>query len=202
MSEILRAPLLSRTTLLTLAYLTHVTAYYHFVKWIPKLVVDMGFDASAGGEVLTKAMLGGAIGGGFFGVAALRIGLRNATVIALAGAFVMLNIFGRAPKDIAMLGWIAGVTAFFSNAAAVGFYALLAMAFPLHARATGIGFGIGFGRAGAAMGPTLAGILFARGLDVGAVSLIISIGSAVSIGAILLVRTTPEPRAATDRRDA
>lgn len=186
--EIFRPPLLGRTILLTLAYLTHVTAYYYFVKWIPKLVVDMGFDASAGGEVLTKAMLGGAIGGGLLGLAALKIGIRRATLIALAGAFLMLNVFGQAPKDLAMLGWIAGATAFFSNAVAVGFYALLAMAFPPNARATGTGFGIGFGRAGAAMGPALAGILFARGLDVGEVSFIISLGSALAIVAIMLVR--------------
>ena len=133
-------------------------------------------------------MLGGAIGGGTLGLLALRIGIRKATVIALAGAFVMLNVFGRTPEDVALLGWIAGATAFFSNAAAVGFYALLAMAFPPHVRATGTGFGIGFGRAGAAMGPALAGILFARGLDVGLVSLIISIGSAIAIGAVLLVK--------------
>ena len=190
--EILQPPLLARTILLTLAYLTHVTAYYYFVKWIPKLVVDMGFDASAGGGVLTLAMLGGAIGGGLLGVVSLKIGIRKATVISLVGAFVMLNIFGRAPADIAMLGWIAGVTAFFSNAAAVGFYALLAMAFPPRVRATGTGFGIGFGRAGAAMGPALAGILFARGLNVGDVSTIISIGSLLSIFAILLLKM-PKP---------
>jgi len=190
--EILQPPLLARTILLTLAYLTHVTAYYYFVKWIPKLVVDMGFDASAGGGVLTLAMLGGAIGGGLLGVVSLKIGIRKATVISLVGAFVMLNIFGRAPADIAMLGWIAGITAFFSNAAAVGFYALLAMAFPPRVRATGTGFGIGFGRAGAAMGPALAGILFARGLNVGDVSTIISIGSLLSVFAILLLKM-PKP---------
>ena len=186
--EILRPPLVGRTILLTLAYLTHVTAYYYFVKWIPKLVVDMGFDASAGGGVLTWAMLGGAIGGGLLGVVSLKIGIRNSTLIVLAGSFVMLNVFGNAPPDLVALGWIAGLTAFFSNAAAVGFYALLAMAFPPAVRATGTGFGIGVGRAGAAMGPAIAGILFARGLDVAAVSLIVSIGSALSIVAILMVR--------------
>ena len=61
---------------------------------------------------------------------------------------------------------------------------------------TGTGFGIGFGRAGAAMGPALAGILFARGFDVAAVSLIISIGSAFSIIAILLVRLNSSARPA------
>ncbi len=186
--EIFQPPLVTRTILLTLAYLTHVTAYYYFVKWIPKLVVDMGFDASAGGGVLTWAMLGGAIGGGTLGLVSLRIGIRKATLIVLAGAFVMLNVFGNAPPDVAMLGWIAGLTAFFSNAAAVGFYALMAMGFPSRVRATGTGFGIGFGRAGAAMGPALAGILFARGLDVSSVTLIISCGSALSLLAILLVK--------------
>ena len=194
--EIFQPPLLGRTILLTLAYLTHVTAYYYFVKWIPKLVVDMGFDASQGGGVLTLAMLGGALGGGLLGVVSLKIGVRLATVIALGAACLMLNVFGQAPHDIAMLGWIAAVTAFFSNAAAVGFYALLAMAFPPRVRATGTGLGIGFGRAGAAMGPALAGILFARGLDVGSVSFIISLGSALAIIAILLVKM-PNPMKST-----
>jgi len=184
--EIFQPPLLLPTILLTTAYLTHVITYYYFVKWIPKLVVDMGFDASQGGGVLTWAMLGGATGGGLLGVLALKIGIRAATVMALIGAFVMLNVFGQAPPDIAMLGWIAGATAFFSNGAVVGFYALMAMAFPARVRATGTGFGIGFGRAGAAMGPALAGILFARGLDVGDVSMIISVGSVLAIVAILL----------------
>ena len=188
---IFQPDLIRTTILLTLAYLTHVTAYYYLVKWIPNLVVDMGFEPSAGAGVLTKAMLGGAIGGGVLGLVALKIGMRLATVIALAGAFAMLNVFGMGYADLTTLGWIAGLTAFFSNAAAVGFYALLAMAFPPSVRATGTGFGIGFGRAGAAMGPGLAGMLFAGGIGLQGVSLIISVGSALAIVAILLVRFPP-----------
>lgn len=195
-SELLRKPLLPRTVLLTLAYLTHVTAYYFFVKWIPKIVVDMGFDASEGARVLTVAMLGGAVGGILLGVLALKTGMRWATVGALAGSFVMLNVFGRTGGEIAALAQIAGLTAFFSNAAAVGFYALLAMAFPSRVRAAGTGFGIGFGRAGAAMGPALAGMLFAGGMGIAGVAFIISIGSALSIVAVLLVKM---PRAGSAR---
>ena len=186
--EIFRPDMIRTTILLTLAYLTHVTAYYYFVKWIPKLVVDMGFESSAGAGVLTNAMLGGAIGGGLLGLVAMKIGMRWTTMIALAGAFVMLNVFGLGSRNLALLGWIAGLTAFFSNAAAVGFYALLAMAFPPHVRATGTGFGIGFGRAGAAMGPGLAGMLFESGMGLQGVSLIISAGSLLAILCILAVR--------------
>lgn len=189
--EIFRPTMIRTTMLLTLAYLTHITAYYYFVKWIPKLVVDMGFDPGAGAGVLTNAMLGGAIGGGLLGITAMKIGMRKATIIALAGAFVMLNIFAMGNRDMAMLGWIAGLTAFFSNAAAVGFYALLATTFPPHIRATGTGFGIGFGRAGAAMGPALAGILFESGMGLQGVSLIISAGSLLAILCILLVHAPP-----------
>ena len=116
-----------------------------------------------------------------------------ATVGALAGSFVMLNVFGNADGEIAGLARIAAMTAFFSNAAAVGFYALLARAFPPRVRAAGTGFGIGFGRAGAAMGPALAGILFAGGMSTPGVTLIISLGSALAIIAVVLVRL-PEER--------
>lgn len=186
--EIFRPALIRTTLLLTLAYLTHVAAYYYFVKWVPKLIVDMGFDPGAAAGVLTNAMLGGAVGGGVLGLVALKTGMRWATIGALAGAFVMLNIFGMAPRDLQVLGWIAAGTAFFSNAAAVGFYALLAMAFPPNVRATGTGFGIGFGRAGAVMGPAVAGMLFAGGMGLQGASLIISAGSLLAIVAIYLVR--------------
>ena len=49
---------------------------------------------------------------------------------------------------------------FFLNAAIVGYYAAYARGFPAYARATGTGFVLGVGRAGAATSPILAGLLF------------------------------------------
>lgn len=189
LTDIFQPTLLRTTILLTLAYLTHVTAYYFFVKWTPKLIVDMGHPATEGAGVLTQAMLGGAIGGAVLGLAAMRVGMRTATIVALAGAFAMLNVFAGSKPDIAQLGLLAAITAFFSNAAAVGFYALLAQSYPSQLRATGTGFGIGFGRAGAAMGPALAGFLLAGGMGLQGVSFAISLGSILAIIAILLVRS-------------
>ena len=40
------------TLLLTLCYLTHIMTFYFILKWVPKIVVDMGFAASAAGGVL------------------------------------------------------------------------------------------------------------------------------------------------------
>ena len=34
-------------SLITLGYFTHVISFYFIIKWVPKLVVDMGFAAKA-----------------------------------------------------------------------------------------------------------------------------------------------------------
>ena len=50
-----------------------------------------------------------------------------------------------------------------TNAAIVGLYAMVAQSYPTAVRAGGTGFIIGVGRGGAALGPIVAGFLFARG---------------------------------------
>ena len=52
-------PALARTTvLLTLAYFAHLMTFYFILKWIPKIVVDMGFAPSTAGGVLVWANVG------------------------------------------------------------------------------------------------------------------------------------------------
>ncbi len=51
------------TILVTLAYFLHVTAFYYILKWVPKIVVDMGFSAASAAGVLVWANVGGALGG-------------------------------------------------------------------------------------------------------------------------------------------
>ena len=75
---------------------------------------------------------------------------------------------------------------FFLNAAIVGYYAAFARGFPAFARATGTGFVLGVGRAGAAGSPIIAGFLFdALGKsELFTVSAIMCIGSV--LGAVLV----------------
>ncbi len=57
------APGLARTTvLLTIAYFAHIMTFYFILKWIPKIVVDMGYAPSTAGGVLVWANVGGATG--------------------------------------------------------------------------------------------------------------------------------------------
>lgn len=186
--DILKPGLLRTTLLITFAYFAHITCYYFIMKWIPKLVVDMGHDPSSAANILVWAMLGGAVGGPIFGFLAQQFTLKATTIGALLGSFLMVNLFGNSGSDLGTLAWVAGAVGFFANSAGVGFYALLARAYPTHVRATGTGFGIGVGRAGAAMGPAIAGQMFHAGMSLPTVSLVLATGSLLAVIAIWILR--------------
>jgi len=172
------------TILLTAAFFAHIMTFYFFVKWIPKLVVDMGYAASLAGSVLVWFNVGGLLGSVLFGLLTQRFRLRPLVIIALVLSAAAVSAFGLSPTDLLRLSITAAVGGFFANAAVVGMYAMFAQSFPTHVRAGGTGFAIGFGRGGAALGPIAAGLLFAAGGSLAAVALIMSVGSVLGALAI------------------
>jgi benzoate transport len=198
MFDIFRPSLIRTTLLVTFAYFTHVSCYYFFMKWIPKIAVDLGFDASSAADILIWAMLGGATGGAVYGVLTHLFGIKPVTIGALLGSFVMVSLFGRTAPDLQMLALVAGITGFFINGAAVAFYVILARAFPVHVRASGTGFGIGTGRAGAVVGPALAGILFASGTPLASVMMLMATGSLLAAVAIYFLKLNNAEEPETD----
>jgi benzoate transport len=183
------SPQLARTTvLLTMGYLTHIMTFYYILKWIPKIVVDMGFTASLAGGVLVWANVGGAAGSMLLGWLTHYYRVRILVIIALAGAFVMINVFGQGQASLSQLALVAAVAGFFTNSAVVGMYALFAQSFPTHLRAGGTGFVIGVGRAGAALGPVIAGVLFQGGYGLQAVSFVMALGSLIAVLMLFMLR--------------
>src|ERR1700734_2885471 len=72
--------LLATTVIVAVAYFFHVMTFYFVLKWIPKIVVDMGFAASSAAGVLVWANLGGATGGAVLGLLGLRFGMKALTI--------------------------------------------------------------------------------------------------------------------------
>jgi predicted MFS family arabinose efflux permease len=175
------------TILLTAAFFAHIMTFYFFVKWIPKLVVDMGYVASLAGSVLVWFNVGGLLGAVLFGLLTHRFRLRSLVIAVLLLSAIAIALFGQAPADLLRLSVTAAVGGFFMNAAVVGMYAMFAQKFPTHVRAGGTGFAIGFGRGGAALGPIAAGILFAAGGSLGMVALIMATGSFLGAVALALL---------------
>ncbi len=172
--------LVSLTVLMTFAYFAHIMTFYFILKWIPKLVTDLGFSPSLAGSVLVWANVGGATGAFLFSFLTRRFSPRPLVVGAMIFGAVMVVYFGAGHDTLASLAFVAAVAGFFTNAAIVGIYAMVAQAFPTSVRATGTGFVIGVGRGGAAAGPLIAGLLFSNNMGLQSVALIMAMGSLVA----------------------
>lgn len=177
--------LLVTTLLLTMAYFFHIMTFYFILKWVPKIVVDMGYAASAAGGVLVWANVGGLLGALLLSGLSWRFALRKLLIGTMLLSFVTVTIFGQGQGDIDRLAVVAAAAGFFTNAGVVGLYALIAQAFPTSVRASGTGFVIGFGRGGAAVGPILAGFLFSIDLGLATVGVAMAAGSLVAAAMLL-----------------
>jgi len=184
-TDVLKPGLLATTVLITFGYFAHITSFYFILKWVPKIVVDMGFAPQAAAGVLTWVSLGGAIGGALFGLIATRVPVKALTLFTLLAGALMIAWFGRGAADLASLKTTLAFTGLFTNAAIAGFYLLFAKVFPTHVRATGTGFAIGVGRGGAVIAPVIAGYLFQAGLALSTVALIMACGSVLAAAALL-----------------
>ena len=168
-----------------------MTALYFTLKWIPKIVVDMGFTASMAAGVLVWANVGGASGGVVLGVLTHRIGLKALTIVWLVASSVMVGVFGHSSASLPQLSLICGLAGFCINGGVVGLYAILARAYPSDARAAGTGFAIGIGRSGAVLAPITAGYLFQAHWGLQAVALTLGVGPLLAAAAVAMLRIEP-----------
>lgn len=177
------------TMLLTAAYFCHIMTFYFIMKWIPKIVADMGFSHSAASGVLVWANIGGTLGALLLGLLTQLFSTRHLVISAFVGSAAMVTVFGQGQADLFQLSLIAGLALFFANSAIVGLYALFAESFPTEVRAGGTGLVIGVGRAGAALGPIVAGFMFQANLGLDAVALLMAFGSVLAALALLAFET-------------
>src|SRR5260370_30615286 len=146
----------------------------------------MGFTPSSAAGVLVWANVGGASGGAVLGLLSMRYGVKQLTMTVLVLSTMMVTVFGRGQANLAQLSLVCAVTGFCTNAGVVGLYGILAQAFPTHVRATGTGFAVGMGRAGAMLAPIIAGYLFRGGYGLQFVATAMSAG--LLVGAVALWR--------------
>lgn len=172
--------LIDRTVLLSLAYFCHIMTFYYILKWIPKIVVDMGYPASEAASALVWANVGGLSGALMIGYLSKRVSIIKLLVAGLVLASVLVASFGRGYETLAQLSLAAALAGFFTNGCVSGYFAVLASAFPPEVRAGGTGFVIGVGRGGSALGPVIAGVLFTVGLGLQGVSIAMGLGSFLS----------------------
>ena len=183
------------TVLLWLVNFMNLLNLYFLASWLPTVVRDAGHSVSTAVLAGTILQVGGTIGTvglawligrlGFipvltasFGVASVAIALIGQPVFSIAAVFVLVFIAGWC-----VVGGQPGI-----NALAATFY-------PTYLRSTGVGWGLGVGRAGAIVGPVVGGEFMRRHWSTRDIFLAAAVPALISTLALLGLRLAMARRA-------
>ncbi len=186
--DIFSKTMLATTLIVTAAYFLHIITFYYILKWVPKLVVNMGFSPSSAGGVLTWASVGGALGCLTFGYLTKYFDLKKLTLFMFVCSWLTTVLFGQTTNDLTVLSALVAIAGYFINSGIVGMYSLVAQVFPTHVRASGTGFAIGVGRGGSVLSPIVAGLFLQGGMSLPILSLIMGTGSIMAFAALSLLK--------------
>ena len=181
------------TVMITLVNLLFVMTVYYVLSWLPQMVADIGRTPAFATTVSALAAFVGSLACVLIGLFASAVPHRVIVPIHMIGLGVATAIFGFVPGTTAMLLASAAVLGIFLYGGILGLYGMIVDAFVPEVRATGAGFVMGIGRAGAAIAPALAGFLFAEGASRGLVSIALAAG-ALMAGLIVLGGRVIHPR--------
>lgn len=159
LTRLLGTSLRHDTLLLWSAIFFGYMVLYSIVSWIPKLAIEAGLNPRAGiyaGAVYNiGAFLGTVLLAGLSDSARLKK-LIACFLLAAAGLLIVFGGVSMAVGAVLLTAFAIGVTL---QGGFNGIYPLATCVYPVEVRSSGLGWAMGLGRAGAVLGPMLAGIL-------------------------------------------
>ncbi|WP_426808646.1 MFS transporter [Pseudomonas sp. WOUb67] len=190
----LLTPAMRRTTLVIwLLFFLVMFGFYFVMSWTPKLLVAAGLSAQQGitGGVLLS--VGGILGAALIGGLSSRWPLTRVLglfMLITATLLVLFVVNGASVSAALALGLLIGL---FSNGCVAGLYALSPVVYDASVRATGVGWGIGIGRMGAILSPTVAGVLLDGGWQPLHLYGVFASVFVLAAGCLLLLRPSASP---------
>ncbi|MNI64948.1 4-hydroxybenzoate transporter PcaK [compost metagenome] len=133
--------------------------FYFVMSWTPRLLVTAGLSNEQGitGGVLLN--VGGIFGTALVGLLAARFRLSKVLMIYLLANALLLAVFVKFTNTLNLAFALAILIGIFVNGCVAGLYAVTPSIYDASQRVTGLGWGIGIGRAGAIASPLVAGRL-------------------------------------------
>jgi AAHS family 4-hydroxybenzoate transporter-like MFS transporter len=136
---------------------------YFLQGWLTTVVTDAGYPQTTAAIVASMVQVGGTIGAFTLGWFVHKWGF--VPVLTTCGVLASINIaaIGQPWIPLAMLATVVFIAGVCVTGGQAAINALAATYYPTELRSTGIGAGLGVGRMGAIIGPTLASLLLGHG---------------------------------------
>ena len=156
------------TLLIWIAFLMIVLVLNLLLNWLPTLVTAKGLTAGDGAAAAMVFNLSGVVGALVAGLLVDRFGMR--WILTLFFVVVAATLYAMsATVDLSATLICAALAGFMVMGAQFSLYGQAPGLYPAHVRAVGAGAAIGVGRAGAVIGPLIAGELRQAGFSGGQV---------------------------------
>ena len=178
------------TILLWVVNFMNLLNLYFLASWLPTVVRDAGHSASTAVLAGTILQVGGTIG--TIGLAWLiaRLGFIAVLTASFGLACVTIALIGQPGLSIALLFVLVFIAGWCVVGGQPGINALAGTFYPTSLRSTGVGWGLGIGRAGAIVGPVVGGEFMRRQWSTSDIFLAAAVPALVSTAALLALRIT------------
>ncbi|WP_459747594.1 MFS transporter [Pseudomonas sp. 3A(2025)] len=190
-SQLFSPPLLRSTLLIWAAFFLVMFGFYFVMSWTPRLLVSTGLSNQQGitGGVLLN--VGGIFGSALVGLLAARFRLARVLMAYLLINAVLVAGFVKFTDNLTLTFALVLMIGVFVNGCVAGLYALTPTIYSAGQRVTGLGWGIGIGRAGAILSPLVAGQLIDAHWQ--PADLYLLFGVAFVLAAIIVGLLKPQP---------
>ncbi len=179
--------LVVRTCAIWLSFFLVMAAFYFVMSWTPKLLVQAGMSASQGitGGVLLN--IGGIVGCTLFSIATTRARMKRVLGAYLLTSAVFMTLFGTATSSLSAALLLAIVLGAAISGCIGGLYSLAPLLYPATVRATGVGWAIGIGRAGAILSPLFVGALLDASWTVTSIYLLFAVPLLIAVASTSVI---------------
>ena len=185
------------TIALWVAFFMSLLNVYLAINWLPTSLNASGFTVPQAAFMTSLYHFGGVAGTYAIGLLMDRLGpqkmVLTALLLALIGFYAFSSGTGLTQWPTTAVLMLAG---FGVIGAQVGLTALSAITYPVAIRSTGLGWGLGMGRIGSIVGPTVGGWLLATAANPRSVYAICVVPIAIGMAAVAMLMKYSRPAAA------
>ena len=161
-THLFRAGRAPGTLLLWFVNFMNILLVYSLGSWLPTVVRDAGHSRESAVLVGTVLQVGGTVGTLVFAQLIGRFTFIPVLLSSFVLALLSIASIGPSIPVVALLTAVVFVAGWCTIGAQPGLNALSATFYPTSLRSTGVGWGLGFGRIGAIVGPIIGGELLRR----------------------------------------
>lgn len=176
------------TLLLWMGFFAIMFSLYFVMNWVPKLLIHAGLSTQEGISGGLVLHIGGITGQLVLGFLSAKMRLNKLLSVYAFVAAIALMVFGVYTGQLNMALIMAGCVGFFLFGTITGLYALTPRIYPATVRSTGMGWGIGIGRIGAILSPSLAGVLLDAGWSLSTLCFVFALPMIVVSVVVILMR--------------